>query len=194
MSSRTVRRLASVLVALPLVLFAGASPATADATVDAVVPQGDGTVVLVVAVEDGCGEAPTTGLTLQVPESSAVISATAPDGWDGVLDGRRVDFTGPGLPPRQVAEFLLTSRIGAAAGERVTLVAEQRCGDGMSGSRSTPDFTASAETVDPAMTVTVPQDVPAGADGRDVVVAVVGFTLLVAATAWWGARRRRRVG
>jgi len=193
MSSRSACRLAGALVALPFVLVAGASPATADATVDAVVPQGDGTVALVVAVEDGCGDGATTGLTLEVPEGSAVIGATAPDDWTGVLDGRRVDFAGPGLPAGQVAEFLLTSRIGAPAGERVTLAAEQRCDDGTSDSRSTPGFTASAETVDPAMTVSVPQQVPAGADGPEVAVAVVGFTALVGAAVAVTSRRHRRV-
>ncbi|MBC9224866.1 hypothetical protein GL325_00890 [Aeromicrobium sp. 636] len=194
MRTRSGRRLAGALVALPFVLVAGASPAAADVTVDAVVPQGDGTVALVVAVAPGCGDADTTGLTLEVPEGSAVVSATAPDGWTGVLDGRRVDFAGGALPAGQVAEFLLTARIGAPAGERVTLMAEQRCDDGTSDTRSTPGFTTSAETVDPAMTVSVPQEVPAGADGRQVAVAVVGFAALVGAAVAVAGPRRGRAG
>lgn len=185
-----MRFLAALLGVLLLLLWT-AAPATAEVTVDAVLPQGDGSVALVIAVEQGCEDASTTGLTLEVPEGSAVIGATAPDGWDRVLDGRRVEFAGPAIPAGQVAEFILTSRLGAEPGDTVTVSAEQRCAGGATAT-STPRFEVAADAVDPRMTVVEPPDVPAGAGTSQIAVAIAGFVVLVVLAALRMGRRSGR--
>lgn len=178
-------------IAVALVLIGAAAPATADVSVDAVVPQGDGTVALVITVEQGCDDAPTTGLTLEVPQGSGVIGATAPDGWDRVLDGRRAEFTGPAIPAGQVTEFILTARIGAQPGETVTVAADQRCAGGALVT-SEPRFEVAADLVDPRMAVVETPDVPPGADTGQLAAAIAAFVVLVGAAAVAVGRRSRR--
>ena len=187
-SRRRVRRVLGLGSAVIALTIGTAAPALADVTIDEVLPQGDGTSVLVVSVEGGC-ESSTTGLALELPEDTAVIDATAPDGWDRVLDGRRVEFVGPGLPPAQVTEFLLTSRVGAEPGQSVTVTAEQRCEGVADPVRSDPGFEATAEAADPRMTVRVPPEVSPGADSAQVAL-VIGVFVLVAAYGALVFRRR----
>ncbi|MFO6453252.1 MULTISPECIES: hypothetical protein [unclassified Aeromicrobium] len=188
MSLRRGSALAAV-AALLAVLLGSAPPALADASVDAVLPQGDGTSVLVVAVDGGCGDASTTGLVLEMPEGVALVDATAPDGWTRLLEGSRVEFTGPGIPAGQVTEFLLTSRIGAEPGASVVLGVEQRCAGGGRGEASSAEFEATPESVDPRMTVRRPPSVSPGADGAQVAL-VVAVLVLAAASGTAVARRR----
>jgi len=189
MRSRRTRLLAAAagLLWVPVL----AAPAHAGVTVEPT-PQGDGTTSLLVAVSDGCGESATTGLTLRVPTGSAVVAATAPDGWQQTLDGDVVRLSGPGVAPGDVAQFVLTARVGARAGTEVRFTAQQRCADG-SEDVSTAGFAATAEIVDPRMAVREPADVPPGADGTDLLIGAAAFTALATAlAAWWSRRARRR--
>ncbi|MBA4608781.1 hypothetical protein H1W00_09880 [Aeromicrobium sp. Marseille-Q0843] len=192
MSPRNAAARALVLLVALIAVTAGTvAPALADVAIDEVLPQGDGTSVLVVTVLGGC-EGSTTSLVLELPESTAAIEATGPDGWDRVLDGRRVGFTGPGLPPAQATEFLVTSRIGAEPGESVTVAAEQRCESVAGMVRSEPTFEVTAEAVDPRMTVRVPPEVSPGADSAQVALVVGVFVLAVAYGAAVVRRRSTR--
>ncbi|MFH7324083.1 DUF1775 domain-containing protein [Aeromicrobium sp. HA] len=191
MSDRPRLTLAAASAAVALVVGA-ASPAIADTSIEGIVPQGDGTTVLVVAVEDGCGDAPTTGLALEVPDDVSLIDATAPDGWTRVLDGPRVEFAGTGIPPGQATEFLVTARIGEEAAPEVAVVSEQQCGDGRVGARSQPAFEVTAESVDPRMTVREPPTVSPGADSAQIALVVGAFVLAVAAGTVVARRRSDR--
>ncbi|SKB02993.1 hypothetical protein [Aeromicrobium choanae] len=184
-------RAIALVAALVAVLLGPAAPALADVAIDEVLPQGNGTSVLVVTVEGGC-ESSTTGLALELPEDTSVIDATGPDGWNRVLDGRRIEFAGPGLPPAQVTEFLLTSRIGAESGEFVTVAAEQRCEGVTDAVRSEPRFEVTAEAVDPRMTVREPPRVSPGADSAQVALVIAVFVLAVAYGAVSARRRTAR--
>ncbi|WP_286927891.1 MULTISPECIES: hypothetical protein [Aeromicrobium] len=189
MSPRNAAARALVLLVALIAVTAGTvAPALADVAIDEVLPQGDGTSVLVVTVRGGC-DASTTGLVLELPEDMAAIDATGPDGWDRVLDGRRAEFTGPGLPPAQATEFLVTSRIGAAPGESVAVAAEQRCEGVADTVPSEPTFEVTPEVVDPRMTVRVPPEVSPGADSAQVAL-VVGVFVLAAAYGAVVVRRR----
>lgn len=189
MTSRRIRLLTATagLLWVPAI----AAPAHAGVTIEPT-PQGDGTTALLVAVSDGCGESATTGLTLRAPAESAVVAATAPDGWQQALDGDVVRFTGPGVAPGDVAEFILTARIGAEPGATVELTAEQQCADG-SDPVSTAGFAVTTEIGDPRMAVREPADVPAGADGTDLWVGAAVFIALATGLATrWSRRSRRR--
>jgi len=164
-----------------------AAPALADVTVDAA-PRDDGTTALRVALADGCGEQRTTGLTLRVPGGTALVAATAPQGWDHELDDEQVAFTGSAAPGA-ATEFVLTVRLGAEAGETVALEVEEAC-DGSDPVRSTARVAVTCDLVDPRMAVREPADVPPGADGRDVAVAVAGFAAVAGAGALLARRRR----
>ena len=187
MTFRRVRSAAAAAAAALAMTIGVAAPALADVTIDDALPQGDGTTVLVVSVQSGCGDAPTTGLALEVPQGTAVIDATAPDGWTRVLEGSRVEFAGPGLPAADTTDFLLTTRVGAEPGESVAVAAEQRC-DSAASVRTSPTFEATAEVVDPRMSVRVPPEVSRGADGAQVALVIGVFVLVVA----YGAVALRR--
>jgi len=191
MSHRLQPWVAAASAAVAMVLGA-ASPAIADTSVEGILPQGDGTTVLVVAVEDGCGDAPTTGLVIELPDGVSLIDATAPDGWTRVLDGPRVEFAGTGIPPGQATEFLLTARIGEEAAPEVALRSEQQCRDGRVGTRSQPAFEVTAESVDPRMTVREPPSVSPGADSAQIALVVGAFVLSVAAGTVVARRRSDR--
>lgn len=185
-------RLAAVVGLASVGVLGPVVPAHAEVTVDAAVPQGDGSTALVLALRDGCGSSATTGLSVEVPSGSALVGATAPEGWSVRLDGPLLEADGPGVPPGDVAEVILTTRLGAAPGDTVDLAVRQRCADGSAPEPATTGFEASAEVVDPSLAVREPADVPPGAGRREIAVAVGVVTALAAGAGAWLARRARR--
>lgn len=184
-------RLRRALALAPVLVVALAVTASADVTVQDVLPQGDGTTALVLALRDGCATG-TTGVAVEVPDGSAVVDLTAPDGWRRVLDGPRAQASGPAVSAGDVAELILTTRIGAQPGDTVDLVVEQSCADGTSLPPATVSFAATADVVDPGLTVREAADVPPGADGREVAIAIAVFAALSGIGAGLIARRSRR--
>lgn len=199
---QAMRRALTAMAGAIIALGWAAASAAADVSVDAVLPQGDGTVVIIVALEGGCvGGARTTGLTVELPASSAVLGASERDGWKHVSIGRRVEFSGPGVAGTDRAEFILTARVGGQAGDLVRIPAVQTCEGGLRQSWTqadpgsdfpTPSFVATQETIDPSMTILSPADSSSGASGRQVAVAVVVFVAGAVLVEMMMGRHRRR--
>lgn len=184
-----------------------AAPASAHLTIDTVTPQGDGTVTLVFAFEhactDGADPSGTTGLRIDMPDQTAVLSVSQQDGWSHVVDRRRIEFSGPPIADGERAEFLVTARVGGRVGRLVAFPAVQTCADGSSvawtdesadSETPAPAVVATAAIVDPAMSVVTPPPTPSGAGAWQVAVAVVLFTAAAMGGAAVVTRRMGRRG
>lgn len=202
----SVRGLLALIGALAVV-FLAVAPASAHLTIDTVTPQGDGTVTLVFAFDHACTEGAepsgTTGLRIDMPDQTAVISVSQQDGWTHVVDRRRIEFSGPPIADGERAEFLATVRVGGKVGRLIAFPAVQTCADGSSvawaddsadSENPAPAVVATSAIVDPAMSVVTPPAVPQGAAGWQVAVAVALFTAAAIVGAVVFARRTGRRG
>lgn len=194
---RHLARGGAALLALLLVL--AVAPARAHVLLDRVEPRGDGSVDLVFSFDHGCaGQEPTDALTLTVPDHTAVISASGPRGWRHVVEDGTVSWTGPGIADGTRAEFVVTARVGARAGETVRFPAVQSCegaapyawDDPADGDpEPAPRFVATTATTDTALHPVAKDVRESGAGPAAVAFAIALFVAASVLLAGWVRRR-----
>ncbi|GAA2372125.1 hypothetical protein Cme02nite_00300 [Catellatospora methionotrophica] len=204
--TRLVRAATALAAALAAVLLT-AAPAAAHVELVQAKANGDGTTTLTFAFNHGCDEAPTTELVVALPQGVTATTATSPvKGWTGTVSGDRVTFTGPPVPTKTDAQYLLTTRITGKVGQTFVFPAIQTCTGGATSAWI--DQSADAEHPAPRMVATAtmlaaqptpPAAAPAaapppsgGATLPQAAVALTVFVLLAAGAAAFVASRRQR--
>ena len=107
-----------------------------------------GDATLTISVGDGCGESPTTALTIQIPDRSADVSQRVASGFSistrkRVLDPpimvhgqpmseavSEITWQGGHIPHDAYEEFQIKLKLPDAAGATLHFVAHQQCEDG----------------------------------------------------------------
>lgn len=199
MNLRHLIRAGAAAAALSLLFVV--APAQAHVLLDRVEPRGDGSVDLVFSFDHGCsGQEPTDQLELTVPDHTAIITASGPRGWQHRIEDGTVVWTGPGVPDGKRAEFTVTARVGATAGETVRFPVVQAC-EGAEPYRwddvadgdpePAPRFVATSATIDAALHPEPEQARESGAGPYGVAVAIAAF-VAVSSVGTVLVRRRAR--
>lgn len=199
MSRFRMRTVAALGVAVGWLLLL-AAPAQAHVLLDSVTPRGDGTVDLVFTFDHGCSkQEPTDELTMQIPDHTAVLSATEPQGWTHRIEDGTIHWTGPGIPDGRRAAFGVTARVGATAGETVLFPTVQACagaepyawtGRADGDDYPAPRFVATSATVDASLLEPPASATSSGAGPWTIALAIVAFVVGVGVvTRWRGSAR-----
>lgn len=157
-------------VALMLVLVLGASmaPAAAHVSSDPAAASGTtddaGITTVVLSFDHGCGDSPTTGLRVQLPDGTTEVTTTDPDGWTSSITDGVVTWTGGSIASADKGSFEVRARLVGEAGEVIYLPTVQTCPDGEEAWIEIPaDGDQEPEAPAPAVTLTRTVG-PAGAD------------------------------
>ncbi|RLV57184.1 DUF1775 domain-containing protein [Aeromicrobium phragmitis] len=154
-----MRRLV-IIGALSAALTLVAAPASAHVLVDAVDPEGNGSVTVTFSFDHGCDGSPTTALAVSMPEGAQIVGDEfgAPDGWTATADDGTIRWSGPGIADGDTAQFTAQLRLSGAPGTTLLFPSEQECenGEGYAWTGSADDdpepaprFVATAATLDP---------------------------------------------
>lgn len=183
-------RRAIVTILVAVFVLVGAAPASAHVLLEQAIPQGDGTVELVFTFDHSCDAAPTTGMTVTMPDGSTVLEASGPDGWQVEASDAEVAFTGPGIERGEGEAFTVLAELSGSVGDTLLFPTEQTCDDGdgyawvdasESEERPSPRLIATAATVATAVAPVLAGD--GGATTLQVVLAIAAFTVLVGGVA-----------
>ncbi|WP_293781200.1 DUF1775 domain-containing protein [uncultured Aeromicrobium sp.] len=197
-----MRRLVIVGALGAALTLVGAS-ASAHVLVDAVEPEGDGSVTVTFSFDHGCDGSPTTALAVALPEGAELADDEfgAPDGWTGTEDDGTIRWSGPGIADGDVAQFTAQLRLSGAPGTTLLFPSEQECenGDGYAWTGTADDdpepaprFVATAATLDPALAPPAGSSGSGGAGSAVVAAAVLLSAALGAGGMSIAARRNRR--
>lgn len=191
------RAVLAILLAFWVLGFA--APAQAHVLLDAVEPRDDGTVDLVFTFDHGCtGQVDTDGLKITIPDHTAVVGASGPRGWVHEIKDDTIIWSGPGIPERSGAKFVVNARVGALPGETVLFPVTQTCtgaepyvwDDPADGDpQPAPRFVATSATVDASLRATPQVAASSGASGSAVVVSVILFAAAAAGVTFVVRRR-----
>jgi len=119
----------TVIAAAAAILLTG-TPAAAHVLLAKAQPNGNGTTTLTFTFDHGCGDAPTTELTVSLPAGVTAVTTAAttqPTGWSARATAKRVKWTGPGAKPGKEATFSVVTRIIGTIGQSFRFPTVQRC-------------------------------------------------------------------
>ncbi|MCB1248215.1 MAG: DUF1775 domain-containing protein [Acidimicrobiales bacterium] len=133
----------------PAMAHVSSDPAAASGTTDDA-----GITTVVLSFDHGCGESPTTGLRVQLPDGTTEVTTTDPDGWTSAVSDGVVTWTGGSVAPKDKGSFELRARLVGQAGEVVYLPTVQTCPDGEEAWIEIPVDGAEPEAPAPAVTLT----------------------------------------
>jgi hypothetical protein len=91
-------------------------------------PEGPGTTAIAFTVDRGCAGAPTTGLSVHLPDGTGEVAPQAPPGWTVRSAGADLEWTGGPLADGQPLAFTATMRLPGMIGDVVYLPTVQSCG------------------------------------------------------------------
>lgn len=98
MNRKIGRAFAAVLAGCGLAVLAGAGIASAHVEPDPAAVEAGTTATVGFSPEHGCDGSPTTGIDIQIPSGITDAQPVAKDGWEAVVDGDVIRFSG-GVSP-----------------------------------------------------------------------------------------------
>jgi uncharacterized protein YcnI len=111
------RGLAAVLGGCGLAVFAGAGLVSAHVEPDPAAVEAGTVATVGFSPEHGCAGSPTNGIDIQIPTGITDAQPVAKDGWEAVLDGDVIRFTGgPSPDPEGPDTFSITFTAPTTAG------------------------------------------------------------------------------
>jgi uncharacterized protein YcnI len=117
------------LTATLVVLVAGAGVASAHIDPDPPAVEAGKATTVGFGVEHGCAESPTVALDIRLPTELTDVAAVAKPGWDAVIDGRVLTFSGGPLDADTPASFSITFTAPATPAT-LLFPTVQKCTDG----------------------------------------------------------------
>ncbi len=141
--------LALALWSAPAMAHVSSDPAAASGTTDDA-----GITTVVLSFDHGCGESPTTGLRVQLPDGTTDVTTADPDGWTSAVSDGVVTWTGGSVAPKDKGSFELRARLVGQEGEVIYLPTVQTCPDGEEAWIEIPVDGAEPEAPAPAVTLT----------------------------------------
>lgn len=184
---RPLKNAVAIMALALTLLMAFAAPAAAHVVLDSSESQGDGEVLLTFSFNHACAEAPTTELTMSMPEGSQALDTTPPDGWEGDVTSDQISWSGLGIDTGLDVTFTVTARLTGQIGKPLIFPTEQRCADGdgyswtdvdESGNEPAPRLIATAAVLDPALSSTAAATKADGAGPWAILIALISFAAL----------------
>ena len=126
---RRAIRVPIAAIAGSVLLVALAAPAwahvEAEGTTDA-----SGITTVTFAFTHGCAGSPTTGLKVQLPDGTTLVTPQNPTGWTSTTTGGELSWTGGSIPDSTPGEFVASMRIVGTTGTTIFLPTVQVCAAG----------------------------------------------------------------
>ena len=177
-----------------------AGPAAAHALIETVEPHGDGTSTLTFTFDHGCDGEPTDALRVTLPEGVEALTAGQPEGWTSEVSADAVAWEGEPVPDGERAAFTVDVRVTGDVGQAFVFPAEQSCPSGASydwtdtdpsGAHPAPTFVATAASLAPVASSSVPPGASSPTPTAPLVAGVVlGSAVVGVAGGLWSRRRR----